>query len=125
MSLRTRMHLLGAMLIASPAMAMQASPLPPKAYIVAEIEVTDPATYEGYKAAVAPLVHKFGGRYLVRGGNAQSVEGETPKGRVVILEFPTLAMAQSFIQADDYRPVAEVRHKSAKSRIIMVEGLTP
>ena len=98
---------------------------PPKAYIVAEIEVTDPATYEGYKASVAPLVAEFGGRYLVRGGSAKAAEGEPPKGRVVILEFPTLARAQAFIQSDAYRPVAEVRHKSAKSRIIIVEGLRP
>jgi uncharacterized protein (DUF1330 family) len=87
--------------------------------------VTDAATYEGYKTAVTPLVKKYGGRYLVRGGSAQSVEGDSPKGRIVILEFPTLAMAQAFVAADDYRPVAQIRQKSATSRIIMVEGFTP
>ena len=113
------------LLVPGPANASQAGLAQPKAYIVAEIEVTDPATYEGYKASVAPLVAEFGGRYLVRGGSSKAVEGEPPKGRVVILEFPTLANAQAFIQSDAYRPVAEVRHKSAKSRIIIVEGLRP
>ena len=112
-------------LLAAPAVAMEATSVGPKAYIVAEITVTDPAVYEGYKSAVSPLVTKYGGRYLVRGGNAQSVEGEKPGGRIVILEFPTLAMAQAFVQSDDYRPVAQIRQKSATSRIIMVEGLTP
>ena len=109
----------------SPASAAQAEPTPPKAYLIAEIAVHDAATYEGYKAAVAPLVGQFGGRYLTRGGVSEALEGEAAKGRVIVLEFPSVAAARSFVQSEAYRPVAAIRHKSATSRIIMVEGVVP
>ena len=97
----------------------------PKAYLIAEIAVHDPAAYEGYKAAVAPLVAQFGGRYLARGGAAEALEGEAVKGRIIVLEFPSAAAARSFLQSDAYRSVAAIRYKSAVSRVIMVEGVAP
>jgi len=101
------------------------SPPSPKAYIIAEIEVIDAAAYEGYKSAVAPIVSKFGGRYIVRGGQMQAVEGDAPKDRVVVLEFDNLAAARAFVESEEYRPVAEIRHKTAKSRVMIVEGIIP
>ena len=97
----------------------------PKAYLIAEIEVHDPAAYEGYKASAAPLIAKYGGRYLVRGGDVEAAEGDAPKGRVILLEFPDMAAARAFLEADEYQPVAEIRHKSAESRLILVEGIAP
>ena len=91
--------------------------------MIAEIDVHDPASYEGYKAAAASLIEKYGGRYLVRGGSAEAAEGEAPKGRVIVLEFPDMAAARAFLEADEYRPVAEIRHKSANSRLILAEGI--
>ena len=99
------------------------SPPPPKAYVIAEIEVIDAATYEGYKSAVAPMVSKYGGRYIVRGGTTTTYDGEAPRGRVVVLEFPSMTMAQTFLNSDEYRPVAEIRQKSTKSRLFVVEGM--
>jgi uncharacterized protein (DUF1330 family) len=98
---------------------------PPNAYIIAEIEVLDDAGYDGYKAAVVPIVAKYGGRYIVRGGNITSIEGDAPKGRVVVLEFMDVAAAEAFLNSDEYRPVADIRHKTAKSRIMIVEGIIP
>ncbi|MXO60350.1 DUF1330 domain-containing protein [Altererythrobacter salegens] len=95
----------------------------PKAYLIAEIDVHDAADYEGYKAAAAPLIAKFGGRYLVRGGAADAIEGCDPKGRVILLEFPDAAAARAFLESDEYRPVAAIRHRSATSRIILSEGI--
>ena len=97
----------------------------PKAYLIAEIAVHDAATYEGYKAAVAPLIAQFGGRYLARGGASEALEGESVKGRLIVLEFPNVAAARSFLQSDAYHPVAAIRHKTATSRIVMVEGVVP
>ena len=97
----------------------------PKAYLIAEIAVHDAASYERYKAAVPPLVAQFGGRYLTRGGASEALEGDSVKGRVVVLEFPTVAAARSFMQSAAYRPVAAIRHKAATSRVILVEGVVP
>ena len=105
--------------------AVAADPATPKAYLIAEIAVQDPATYEGYKAKVAPLIAQFGGRYLTRGGASEALEGDSVKGRVIVLEFPSVAAAQSFLKSDAYQPVLAIRHKSATSRVIMVEGVVP
>jgi uncharacterized protein (DUF1330 family) len=110
-------------LLASSALAQEAASLTPKAYIVAEIEVQDAAVYEGYKSAVAPMVTKYGGRYIVRGGTVETIDGQAPVGRVIILEFPSLSAAQTFLRSDEYQPVADIRRKSAKSRLFVVEGL--
>jgi uncharacterized protein (DUF1330 family) len=101
------------------------TPLLPKAYVIAEIEVVDAAAYEGYKSAAALVAAKFGGRYIVRGGEIHFAEGDAPSGRVVVLEFANLPAAQAFLKSDEYRPVAEIRHKAAKSRIMIVEGIIP
>jgi uncharacterized protein (DUF1330 family) len=97
----------------------------PKAYLFVELDVHDPAEYENYKAVVPPIIAKFGGRYLVRGGTAEAIEGDGPKGRVAVLEFPDTASAHAFLSSDEYRPVAAIRHRSATSRVILVEGVAP
>ena len=86
-----------------------------KAYLIAEIEVVDAATYEGYKAEAAPIVAKYGGQYIVRGGPLTLVEGDSSKERVVVIEFPNTTAAYAFVESDEYRPVAEIRHAAAKS----------
>jgi len=107
------------------AVALDAAPVLPKGYLIAEIAVNDPATYESYKKAVTPLIAQFGGRYLTRGGTSEAVEGEKVKGRVIILEFPTVAAVRSVLASDVYRPVAAIRYKSATSRVILIEGVVP
>jgi uncharacterized protein (DUF1330 family) len=97
----------------------------PKGYVLAEITVTDPDAYKQYAAAVAPTVAKFGGKYLVRGGQTVALEGDPPAGRVVVIEFDSLAAARAFEDSSDYRSVAELRHKAARSRVFLVEGTAP
>ena len=93
-----------------------------KGYVIAEIAVTDPATYEIYKPKAAALIAKFGGRYLVRGGSAQSLEGDAPPGRIVVLEFASVAAAMAFEKSPEYEEVAKIRQRSARSRVFVVEG---
>ncbi|WP_295495987.1 DUF1330 domain-containing protein [Sphingorhabdus sp. EL138] len=101
-------------------------PLPrPKAYLIAEVEVTDHAAYEIYTSAVVPIVAQYGGEYIVRGGQTASFEGEAPKGRLVIIAFANMSAAQAFLISDEYRPIADIRHKNAVSRIMIVEGVIP
>jgi uncharacterized protein (DUF1330 family) len=104
---------------------LRAATLAPKGYVIAEITVTDPEAYKQYAAAVAPVVAKFGGKYIVRGGQTVAVEGDAPAGRIVVIEFDTLAAAKSFEDSADYQAVAALRHKAAHSRLFLVEGTAP
>ena len=94
-----------------------------KAYLIAEVDVHDAEGFEAYRSGVAPMIAAFGGRYLVRGGAVTALEGEPPTRRVVVLEFPSKAAAETFWHSEEYRPVAALRHKSAHSRIFMIEGV--
>ncbi|MBX6426525.1 MAG: DUF1330 domain-containing protein [Variibacter sp.] len=91
-------------------------------YLIANIEVHDPATFAKYRAQVAPLVARFGGRYLVRGGDLEHVEGRLPVRRLVVLEFPSLTEARRFYESAEYAPVMQLRLASAKSDVALVEG---
>jgi uncharacterized protein (DUF1330 family) len=94
----------------------------PKGYVIAEITVTDPEAYKAYVAAVGPVVAHFGGEYRVRGGQVFALEGEAPTGRVVVIEFDSLAAARAFEDSAGYAAVAPLRRKAATSRIFIVEG---
>lgn len=95
------------------------------AYIVAEIAVSDPEGYKGYLAAVTPVVAQHGGRYLARAGRVAPQEGEAPVGRVVVIGFPSFAAAEAFLASPDYKAVAQIRHRTATSRVYLVEGVVP
>jgi uncharacterized protein (DUF1330 family) len=87
--------------------------------------VTDPEAYKQYAAAVTPVVAKFGGKYIVRGGQTVAVEGDAPAGRIVVIEFDSLVAAQSFEDSAEYQVVVALRHKAARSRVFLVEGTAP
>lgn len=95
------------------------------AYIIAEIEVTDPAAYEEYRARVPAVIAAHGGRYLARGGLTETIEGAEASGRIVVLEFPDMAAAKGFVASAEYAPLAVIRKKASKSRLIMVDGYRP
>ncbi len=92
------------------------------AYLIATMDVHDPAGYEEYREKVPALIAKHGGDYIVRGGAAEIVEGTWPAGRIVVLEFPDYAAAQAFVADPEYRPVAAIRHRTTTSHIWLVEG---
>lgn len=97
----------------------------PKAYFLIEIAVHSPEIYKNYPIGVEPLIKRYGGRYLVRGGEAVSLEGAAPGGRIIVLEFPSLQAAQDFANCDEYPAVARHRLDSSTSRIMLVEGYLP
>jgi uncharacterized protein (DUF1330 family)/ketosteroid isomerase-like protein len=94
----------------------------PKAYAIAEINVTDPNAYTRYVNAVTPVVEHFGGTYLVRAGTVVPLEGEGPTGRFVIIQFPSLAIAKAFEASPQYLEIAPLRQQASKSRLFLVEG---
>jgi len=91
-------------------------------YLIANIEVTDPAGFEQYRQKVSPLVAQFGGRYIVRGGDVRHLEGNLPIHRLVVLEFPSVEAAQSFYDSAEYQPLLKLRLASTKSDLILAAG---
>ena len=93
------------------------------AFIIVDIEVTDPVQYEDYKKLAAATVEAYDGGFVVRGGAAERLEGDWTPERVVVLEFPTLARAKEWWASEDYAPAKAMRHASATSNMIVVEGM--
>ena len=93
------------------------------AYIILDIEVTDPEGYANYKELALPTVLEYGGRYLVRGGQAENLEGQWQPKRIVLLEFPSIDQAKAWLNSPEYAPARTLRHKYAISNSILVEGL--
>ena len=94
------------------------------AYVIVDIEVTDPVVYEDYKLVCAPTVTEHGGRYIVRGGKVETLEGTWAPTRLVVMEFPSAAAAKAWVESDSYRPARAMRHAAAKSRMIVVDGVS-
>ncbi|MGH8689838.1 MAG: DUF1330 domain-containing protein [Burkholderiales bacterium] len=92
------------------------------AYVIAEIEVTDPDAYEEYRKQVPAVVTRFGGRFIVRGGKIDPREGGWTPKRIVVVEFPSLAQAQKWYDSPEYAPLIKLRQKASKGRLILVEG---
>lgn len=93
------------------------------AYVIVEIEVTDPSTYETYKQKAAVSVKAHGGRFIVRGGTAASLEGGWQPKRIVVLEFESLEKATRWWTSEDYAEAKAMRQRSAHTRMIAVEGV--
>ncbi len=91
-------------------------------YVITQIEVTDPEPYQEYVAQVLPTVEAFGGKFLVRGGDIEVVEGTWPYARNVVVRFPSLAKAREWYDSDAYKPLGEMRHAASNCNMIFIEG---
>jgi uncharacterized protein (DUF1330 family) len=96
----------------------------PPAYVVAELDVTDPVTYQKYSAKVPETLAPFNGHFIVRGGNIQAVEGVAPK-RLVVIAFDSVEKARGWYDSPAYRAILPMRLSSAKTRLFIVEGVMP
>jgi uncharacterized protein (DUF1330 family) len=90
--------------------------------MVVDVTVQDPEKYKEYIELVPRFIEKHQGRYLVRGGETEVVEGTWDPGRVVVLEFPSREKALAFVSDPDYQPVADIRRSAATTNLIVVEG---
>ena len=93
------------------------------AYIVVEIDVKDPHAYEEYKALAQPSIEAYGGRYIVRGGEVETLEGSWSPTRLVVLEFPDRARARAWWESTEYDAAKALRQRAAATEMILVEGL--
>lgn len=91
------------------------------AYVIGEIDVRDPATYDQYRKQVLATVQKHGGRFLARGGKGEALEGAAPK-RVVMLEFPSYQRALEWYRSAEYAPLIKLRQQASDGRLLLVEG---
>jgi uncharacterized protein (DUF1330 family) len=91
------------------------------AYVIAEMEVTDPAAYKRYMALTPAAIAHHGGRFLVRGGAAEALEGAPPK-RIVVLAFDSAEAARRFYDSTEYRAARKEREGAANARLFIVEG---
>lgn len=92
------------------------------AYIILDIDVTDAAIYEDYKKLTPGSLQPFDGKFIVRGGNPQNMEGDWSPTRIVVLEFPTMEQAKAWHASDEYAPAKAMRQSASSTQMIAVEG---
>jgi uncharacterized protein (DUF1330 family)/quinol monooxygenase YgiN len=106
-----------------PASPVQPAAATRPAYYLADFELTDAAAIKPYSAAVESTFQPYGGRYLIRGGAATQLEGEAPRGRLVMIAFDSMAQAQAWYDSPAYDKLKPIRHRAGNSRVRIVEGL--
>ncbi len=94
------------------------------AYIIAQLTVHDPAIYDRYRAETPALVERFGGRFVVRGGEPLVLDGGGPAPqRVVVIEFESRERARSFYDSPEYRAILPLRLAAAEGTLLLVDGV--
>ena len=92
-------------------------------YIIVDISIHDHQAYEGYKALTPASLVPFEGKFIVRGGRTESLEGEWHPERIVVLEFPTAEQAKGWWSSEVYAPAKTIRQMHADTRMLLVEGV--
>jgi uncharacterized protein (DUF1330 family) len=92
------------------------------AYIIGNIDVTSPERYATYVKEVGASVAQYGGRFIVRGGRAEKLEGPLEPGRVVVIEFPTSERAKAWWDSEEYRELKAIRRSASAGSLFVVEG---
>ena len=91
-------------------------------YVIADVTVTDPETYAGYRALTPGTIAAFGGRFLVRGGDHKVIAGDWTPGRLVLLEFDSLARAEAWYDSPAYVEARAIRQRASNGSLVMVDG---
>jgi uncharacterized protein (DUF1330 family) len=92
------------------------------AYVIGNIEVTEPAAFQEYRNRVGATVEQYGGKFVVRGGRVNPKEGDWQLGRLVMLEFPSLEQAERWYNSPEYQPLIAIREKAARTQLIIADG---
>lgn len=92
------------------------------AYIVVEVDVHNPTEYEDYKKLTPGSLKNYQGKFIVRGGKTETLEGDWSPKRFVMLEFPTVVLAKAWWASEEYAPAKALRQRTASSKMIVVEG---
>lgn len=92
------------------------------AYFIVDLDVTDPAGFDEYRKQVPATIAQYGGRYLVRGGQTETLEGNWQPKRLVVLEFPSVEQAKRWYNSEEYRDPKALRWKTSRANLLLVEG---
>lgn len=95
-----------------------------KAFVIVDVEIKDPTLYESYKKLTPASLEPFEGKFIVRGGGCETLEGNWQPGRIVVLEFPTNEKAKEWWSSAIYAPAKAVRQSASNTKMILVEGTT-
>ena len=93
------------------------------AYVIADVEITDPVQYAAYIRIVPPTIARYGGRFLVRGGRTEALEGSWSPRRVVVLEFPSFEHARDWWASEEYSTPKALRQGASNGNLILVDGV--
>jgi uncharacterized protein (DUF1330 family) len=93
------------------------------AYVIVDVEVTDPEKYQEYIRMVPPSIEAYGGRFLVRGGRAENIEGDWQPRRIVVLQFDSFERAKEWWASEEYRAPKALRQSASVADMIVVEGI--
>jgi len=93
------------------------------AYVIVDIQVTDPVGYEEYKKLAPPIVAAYGGKYLARGGKTETLEGDWSPKRLVILEFESAERAKEWLNSPEYRAARQLRRQTTQTNMVVIEGV--
>ena len=93
------------------------------AYLIANIEITDPAAFETYRERVPAVVAQYGGRYVIRGNPPTLAEGKQFFTRLTVLEFPSMEALQNFHASPEYAPLLAIRTAATKSDVVFMPGV--
>lgn len=93
------------------------------AYVIVDINVHDPVGYEEYKNLAPAAVAVHGGKYIARGGDTETLEGDWTPSRLVILQFESVEQAKKWLNSDEYSEARKLRHATAESNMVVIEGI--
>jgi uncharacterized protein (DUF1330 family) len=93
------------------------------AYVISEVEFLDHEAAGAYRRLAADTIEKYGGRYLVRGGPSEHVEGHPSPKAIVIVEFPTMEIAKEWYNSSEYGEALKVRERALDRRLVFVQGV--
>ena len=95
------------------------------AYVIVDVEVLDASAYEEYRLQTPAAVAAYGGRFLVRGGRTEVLEGDWTPKRLIVIQFESIERAKQWLDSPEYRAIKGIRHRTAKSNMVVVDGVTP
>lgn len=93
------------------------------AYVIADVEVSDVEGYEEYRTGVEAILQPYGGRFLIRGGPVETLEGDWTPQRYVTIEFPSMEQAKRWYDSPEYQAILPIRKRCARSRVLLVDGV--
>jgi uncharacterized protein (DUF1330 family) len=93
------------------------------AYVIAEVTITDPTGFETYRQMVPAAVAKYGGKFVIRGGQMETLEGSWEPKRLVVIEFESAERAKQWWASEDYREAKALRQRTAQTNLLVIEGV--